>query len=153
MLATVKRDAIEARGGSWSEEEEAYVATDTVHIRGPIGAAVQVWDRADAANNKLAPHQLSMQINGLDVASISYDQISYANGHQIHLDRLYIDYPGGRGRFHTLFKPAGSRLGFYHMSGDGLMRASAGADAGAHAGADARADARAARRAVQYHRG
>ena len=115
----------------WSEEEEAFVAADTVHIRGPIGVAVQVWDRADAANNKLAPHQLSMWINGWDVASISYDQISYANGHQVHLDRIYIDYPGGRGRFHTLFKPAGSRLGFYHMSGDGLMRASDGAGAGA----------------------
>ncbi|MEC8646879.1 MAG: hypothetical protein VXY00_07880, partial [Candidatus Latescibacterota bacterium] len=85
----------------------------------------------DAANNKLAPHQLSMRINGLDVASISYDQISYANGHQVYLDRLYIDYPGGRGRFHTLFKPAGSRLNFYHMSGDGLMRASAGTGASA----------------------
>ena len=31
----------------------------------------------------------------------------------------------------TLFKPAGSRLDFYHMSGDGLMRASVGTDAGA----------------------
>ena len=115
----------------WSEEEEAFIAADTVHIYGSIGAAVQVWDRADGANNKLAPHQLSMRINGLDVASISYDQISYANGHQVHLDRLYINYLGGRGRFHTLFKPAGSRLDFYHMSGDGLIRTSAGADAGA----------------------
>ena len=115
----------------WDEEEDVFIAADTVHIRGPVGAAVQVWDRAEAANNKLAPHQLSMRINGRDVASISYDQISYANGHQVHLDRLYIDYPGGRGRFHALFKPTGSRLGFYNMSGDGLMRASAGADAGA----------------------
>ena len=68
-------------------------------IRGSIGAAMQVWDQADAANNKLAPHQLSMQINGLDVASISYDQISYVDGHQVHLDRLYIDYPVGEGAF------------------------------------------------------
>ena len=70
----------------------------------------QVWDRADAATTGWRP--TAQYADSPPTSSVSYDQISYANGHQVHLDRPYIDYPGGRGRFYTLFKPAGSRLIF-----------------------------------------
>lgn len=114
----------------WDEPSRSFAASDTVQVRGRIGVAVLVWDRAEAAANKLAPHQLGLRVDGQDAFLVSYDRISYADGHQVQLDRLSIDYPGGTGRFHALFRPPGSRLEFYQRPGDGLLRSAVGTGPG-----------------------
>lgn len=110
----------------WDDRAAAFVADDTLQMHGQVGVAVEVWDRAEAATNKLAPHQLRLRVDGLEAFSLSYERIPYANAHQVLIDRIYIDHPNGTARFHALFRPLGSRLSFYQGASDGWLRSAEG---------------------------
>ncbi len=110
----------------WDAEKQVFTTSRQVQVHGRIGIGAQVWDRADAAPNKLAPHRLMLRVDGQEVFAASYDRVSYANGRQVNLDRMYIDFSGGRGRFHNLFRLPGNRLGFYSTSTDGFLRSASG---------------------------
>jgi hypothetical protein len=110
----------------WDEKEQAFSSKKSVQIYGRVGINALVWDRADAAPNKLAPYTLKLLADGLEVFSSTYGRVSWSDAHQIQLDRMYIEHAGGRGRFYNLFRRPGNRLAFYEGSADGLLRSTVG---------------------------
>ncbi len=113
----------------WDEEQQVYRTNKKVQIRGRVGINALVWDRADAAANKLAPYALKLWVDGSEVFAAAYGRVSWADAHQVELDRMYIDYANGRGRFFNLFRRPGNRLDFYKSSADGLLRSAIGSSA------------------------
>jgi hypothetical protein len=113
----------------WDESAQVYATSKKVQIHGRVGINALVWDRADAATNKLAPYALKLLVDGVEVFAAAYGRVSYAEAHQVQLDRMYIDYGNGRGRFLNLFRLPGNRLDFYQGSADGLLRSAAGSNA------------------------
>ena len=113
----------------WDEDERIYATQKKVQIHGRVGINALVWDRADAATNKLAPYALKLLVDGREVFAAAYGSVSYSEAHQVQLDRMYIDYGSGRGRFFNLFRRPGNRLDFYQGSADGLLRSAAGSNA------------------------
>lgn len=113
----------------WDEDKQVYSTKKKVQIHGRVGINALVWDRADAATNKLAPYTLKLWVDGREIFAAAYGRVSYTDAHQVQLDRMYIDYAKGRGRFFNLFRRPGNRLEFYQSSTDGLLRSAAGSGA------------------------
>jgi len=116
-------------GLRWDENEQVFTTKKSVQIHGRVGVNALVWDRADAAPNKLAPYRLELLVDGREVFVSTYGRVSWSDAHQVQLDRMYIDYPGGRGRFYNVFRRPGNKLKFYGGSADGLLRSSVGSGA------------------------
>lgn len=108
---------------------DRYEAEDTLIAAGRFGVSAQVHDLADAAPNQLAPYRLRLYVDGKSQVTSTYTRVSYTDGHQVFLDRLRLDFPGGSGVFFNLFRLRGNRLEFYDLppGADGLLRCGAGA--------------------------
>ena len=119
-------------GMRWNPSSGDYEGAEILSASGRIGVNVLVYDRADAAPNKLAPYRQSLKVGGRPVFSASYDRVSYGETHQIFLDRLLLELPQGKGRFFNLFRFPGNRLKFYtHAPGeDGLLGCGMGSGSG-----------------------
>ena len=100
-------------GVQWQEAEAHYAAAGTYAVYGPVGVAVQLYDRADGAPNKLAPLRNALWVDGRQVFATVYDRIDYGDGHQVHLDRQVLAWPGGSGSFFNLHRLEGNRLKLY----------------------------------------
>ena len=100
-----------------------FESAEILSANGRVGVSVLVYDRADAAPNKLAPYRQSLSVNGRFVFASTYNRVAYGEAHQIYLDRLLLEFPEGKGRFFNLFRVPGNRLSFYtHADGeDGLL--------------------------------
>ena len=116
----------------WNPSRGDYEGAEILAANGRIGVNVLVYDRADAAPNKLAPYRQSLKVDGRPVFTAAYDRVSYSETHQIFLDRLLLELPGGKGRFFNLFRFPGNRLNFYsHAPGeDGLLGCGMGSGSG-----------------------
>lgn len=107
---------------SWDDIEQIYKIDSSIQIEGQVGVALRVWDRAEAAANKLAPYRLELKIADELLFEAQYDQAAYSSSHQIFLDRIKLDTPQGIRNFHALFRSKGNRLPFYLNSKDGFLR-------------------------------
>ncbi len=118
-------------GLSWSRDHGYFKTPEVLSVYGRIGVSVLGYDRTDAATNKLAPYRHTLIVDGRPVFATAYDRIPYSDGHQVFLDRMRLEYPGGAGRFYNLFLPRGNRLSFYERisGGDGLLHCGAGSGA------------------------
>lgn len=67
--------------------DRAWTLADTVSIRGAVGASVEVIDRLNPESGRLAPHTLSLALDGAEVASIAFEQFSF--GHTSQVDFVY----------------------------------------------------------------
>lgn len=110
----------------WPERGE-FSAADPVQVRGWVGISALIYDRADAAPNKLAPYRAVLALDGREVFAAHYDRVGYGDMHQIDLDRALVAHAGGVSRFFNLCRLPGNRLGFYEGSGNGLLNAGKGA--------------------------
>jgi hypothetical protein len=107
----------------WNGEKQVFETGKVAVVHGRIGVAVLTYDRADRAPNKLAPYRTRLCIDGEELFATCYDRYSYANAHQVELDRTRLEVAGKRSPFFNLFRLPGNRLGFYGEEfGDGLLR-------------------------------
>ena len=107
----------------WDGKRRLYLAGATRPIvSGRIGIAVQSHDRADLAENRLAPYRHDLIVDGETVLSATYDEVGYDDAFQANMDRLRL---GPRRTYANLFRLPGNRLGFYRVPGAGPEPASA----------------------------
>ena len=97
----------------WNPRARRYEYEGTVTLHGSIGVAVQVYDRADGATNKLAPLQNKLAIDGEPVLTASYRRIPYADAHQVRLDRFRLRSGAVENTYFNLFRLPGNQLPFY----------------------------------------
>ena len=111
-------------GMRWNAAAGAYETAATPTVEGDVAVAVLVYDRADAAQNKLAPRRMRLELDGRLLLSATYGRIPYADAYQVLLDRTRLAWDGGAGTFFNLFRAEGNRLSFYRPEGaDGMVRA------------------------------
>ena len=89
---------------------------------GRIGVSVLSHDRAEAAQNKLAPYRHVLLVDGRVAVTSTYGQVAYADAHQVALDRMRAA-PGSNDSYFTLYRSPGNRLRFYEVAdgGDGFL--------------------------------
>ena len=100
---------------------------------GRIGVGVDSHDRADEAPNKLAPLVHELHVDGQRILRASYRRFTYADRHQVALDRQRFE--GGGPVYALLFRRPGNRLSFYETGGGGdgtVTCGPGGLEAGAH---------------------
>jgi len=99
-----------------------FQASRAVRVWGRIGIAVDSYDRADLATNKLAVLSHRLRVDGRPVVTSTFERVSWSDGHLVALDRLRP--PGIEGVFTALFRRSGNRLSFYDIpAGDGSLSA------------------------------
>ena len=110
-----------------------YVAGREISGWGRIGIGVDSHDLADEAPNKLAPLTHELRADGERILRSRYRRFTYADRHQVALDRLRIE--GGGPVYTLLYRRPGNRLSFYETGGGGdgtLTCGPGGLEPGAH---------------------
>ncbi|MEW6751516.1 MAG: M23 family metallopeptidase [Candidatus Latescibacterota bacterium] len=88
-------------------------------LSGPVGVGLLAYDRADAADNPLAPLGTCLVVDGLPVFSATYARFSYGDNGLVALDRLRLPFQSGESPYFCLYRRPGNRLPFYE--GEGLL--------------------------------
>ena len=110
----------------WQPSRGEFVGVRTVQVLGPVSISALMYDRADAAPNKLAPYRAALHIDGELVFAARYERVSYGDMHQMYLDRPLAAFKGGVGRFYNLCRLPGNRLEFYEGPSDGILNLARG---------------------------
>ncbi|MCE2450518.1 MAG: M23 family metallopeptidase [Candidatus Latescibacteria bacterium] len=110
----------------WQPGRGEFVGVRPVQVLGPVSISALMYDRADAAPNKLAPYRASLHIDGEPVFAARYEQVKYGDMHQMYLDRPLAAFKGGVGRFYNLCRLPGNRLQFYEGPDDGIVNLAKG---------------------------
>ena len=110
----------------WQPSREEFVGVRTVQVLGPVSISALMYDRADAAPNKLAPYRAELHIDGEPVFAARYERVGYGDMHQMYLDRPLAAFKGGVGRFYNLCRLPGNRLEFYEGPSDGILNLAKG---------------------------
>jgi hypothetical protein len=97
----------------WDADRKAYYGGSTPIVFGRVGVAVLGHDRADLAQNRLAPFRNDLVIDGEMILSATYQRVAYQDAFQASMDRLRL---GAKGTFASLFRLRGNRLEFYTSS-------------------------------------
>lgn len=96
-----------------------YTVDNPIQIWGMIGFSVSVYDRANGARNRFAPHQVKMFVDDEKIFHTTYDKYSFNHNTQIMLDRNDW-FLSNRGRyFHNLYLEKQNKLPFYHSANEG----------------------------------
>ncbi len=110
----------------WQPSPGEFVGGRPVQVLGPVSISALMYDRADAAPNKLAPYRAELHINGELVFAARYERVGYGDMHQMYLDRPLAAFKGGVGRFYNLCRLPGNRLEFYEGPSDGILNLAKG---------------------------
>jgi len=113
-----------AMTAGWKQQHGHFEVAEPVVVHGRIGVSIKSYDRADAAQNKMAPYRHQLLVDGTPVLTATYDRVSLADVHQVSLDRLRIKSADGAGwekGFFSLFRRSGNRLEFYEATGSGVL--------------------------------
>ena len=110
----------------WQSDRGEFVGERTVQVRSPVSISALMYDRADAAPNKLAPYRTALYLDGERVFAARYERVGYGDMHQMYLDRPRAAFKGGVGRFYNLCRLPGNRLEFYEGPGDGILNLAKG---------------------------
>ncbi len=89
----------------------------TVDVRGEVGLAVDVFDRANASNNVHAVYELEMFVNGERYFQSRVDSFSYSQSRQMFIDRIYPLLARERKGLQRLYIRPGNTLSFYRDTG------------------------------------
>ena len=107
----------------WQPSRGEFIGVRPVQVLGLVSISALMYDRADAAPNKLAPYRAELHIDGDLVFAACYEQVGYGDMHQMYLDR---PFKGGVGRFYNLCRLPGNRLEFYEGPEDGILNLAKG---------------------------
>ena len=110
----------------WQPGRGEFTGARPVQVLGPVSISALMYDRADAAPNKLAPYRASLHIDGDLVFAARYERVGYGDMHQMYLDRPLAAFKGGVGRFYNLCRLPGNRLEFYEGPSDGMLNLAKG---------------------------
>ena len=110
----------------WQPSRGEFIGVRPVQVLGPVSISALMYDRADAALNKLAPYRAELHIDGEMVFAARYEQVRYGDMHQMYLDRPLAAFKGGVGRFYNLCRLPGNRLEFYEGPSDGILNLARG---------------------------
>ena len=110
----------------WQPSRGEFIGVRAVQVLGPVSISALVYDRADAAPNKLAPYRATLHIDGDPVFAVRYERVGYGDMHQMYLDRPLVAFKGGVGRFYNLCRLPGNRLQFYEGPDDGIVNLAKG---------------------------
>jgi len=107
----------------WLPEKRRFENTRPVSVYGRVGVSVLSYDRAEAAQNKLAPYRHTLRVDGRTAMTATYDRVAYSDAYQVTLDRILAE-PGSNDSYFALYRLPGNRLGFYEAAdgSDGLLR-------------------------------
>lgn len=87
--------------------------TDTLLLRGQVGLAVKVYDRANGARNMFNFYRGRMYIDDSLVYTVQYDSFSYFESAQIELDKNFSLWRKNLGIFHNFYLHPANRLPHY----------------------------------------
>ena len=110
----------------WQPSRGEFIGVRPVQVLGPVSISALMYDRADAAPNKLAPYRAELHIDGDLVFAARYERVGYGDMHQMYLDRPLTAFKGEVGRFYNLCRLPGNRLEFYEGSSDGILNLAKG---------------------------
>ena len=110
----------------WQPSRGEFIGVRPVQVLGPVSISALMYDRADAAPNKLAPYRAELHIDGEMVFAARYEQVGYGDMHQMYLDRPLAAFKGGVSRFYNLCRLPGNRLEFYEGLSDGILNLARG---------------------------
>lgn len=110
----------------WQAGRGEFIGERTVQVRSPVSISALMYDRADAAPNKLAPYRTALYVDGAPVFAARYERVGYGDMHQMYLDRPLAAFKGGVSRFYNLCRQPGNRLEFYQGPGDGMLNLAKG---------------------------
>ncbi len=110
----------------WQAGRGEFIGERTVQVRSPVSISALMYDRADAAPNKLAPYRAALYVDGDPVFAARYERVGYGDMHQMYLDRPRAAFKGGVSRFYNLCRQPGNRLEFYQGPGDGMLNLAKG---------------------------
>ena len=100
----------------WDGKRGLYLSGSRIPVvSGAIGIAVRGHDRADLADNRLAPYRNDLLVDGELILSAIYEQVPYSDAFQANMDRMRL----GTGTYATLYRLPGNRLGFYRTASSG----------------------------------
>lgn len=108
----------------WQPERGEFIGVRPVQVFGPVSISASMYDRADAAPNKLAPYRAELHVDGEPVFAARYERVEYGNMHQFYLDRPLAE--AGASRFFNLCRLPGNRLEFYDEPSDGILNLAKG---------------------------
>ena len=110
----------------WQPGRGEFTGARPVQVLGKVSISALMYDRADAAPNKLAPYRAVLHIDGDPVFAARYERVGYGDMHQMYLDRPLAAFKGGVGRFYNLCRLPGNRLEFYEGPSDGMLNLAKG---------------------------
>ena len=110
----------------WQPGRGEFTGARPVQVLGKVSISALMYDRADAASNKLAPYRAALHIDGDLVFAARYERVGYGDMHQMYLDRPLAAFKGGVGRFYNLCRLPGNRLEFYEGPDDGMLNLAKG---------------------------
>ena len=102
----------------YDAEDRTYGAVRPLHVWGRVGLAIDSHDRADAATNKMSALSHELRVDDESRLTARYRKVSYADNHQVALDRLRLAAEPGR-VYSLLYRRPGNRLSFYDIVGGG----------------------------------
>ena len=108
---------------TWDRKKRKFLTAERPVISGRIAVGISTYDQADAADNRFAPYEVNMSVDGRALFSVRYEIFPYDKTHQIDLDRDFKLHRRGHGVYQNLFRAHGNELPFYgdHLPGDGML--------------------------------
>ena len=110
----------------WHAATQRFVAARSVTVFGRFGIGVELFDTANAADNKMAALRQALIVDGREVFSSRLHRVPFGDGHQVALDR----WRQGDFIFSNLFQRPGNRLAFYESDGNAGWLFAGGQDLG-----------------------
>ncbi len=106
----------------WNQATGLFESSNIPSLYGRIGVGVLEYDRMASTTNKMASFRTKLTVDGRNRFEAKLSRISYADRHQIFLDRTILPIGNEKRNFANLFVRIGNRLTFYEKTvGGGLL--------------------------------
>ncbi|MFC1595480.1 M23 family metallopeptidase, partial [Gemmatimonadota bacterium] len=120
----VEKDIRVRRFGLTPAGGRSYRLRGRPEVEGTIAIGAAAYDQMDGVWNRFSPYRLVLEIDGIEVFEVRYDEFSYLQSELIALDRDYRYMIQEGSRAHTLYRQPGNELTFYeeYEQGAGYLR-------------------------------
>ncbi|SHF64001.1 Peptidase family M23 [Fodinibius roseus] len=88
----------------------------TIEVSGAVGLGLDVYDQSNGISNAYAVYELSLSVNGRERFYSRVDSFSYAETHQMFIDRVYPLLRDHGKAYQRLFVADGNTLPFYRTN-------------------------------------
>ncbi len=86
---------------------------DTLFFSGKIGIVLKAYDSAQGATNQFSFYKANMFLDDSLVYTVGYNNFSYAETHQVELDKNFSLWRKGKGVFHNFYRHEENQLNHY----------------------------------------